>query len=64
MKPIQSAESGQSRIPDPGFNAEVLMSAAKDAVQAALLRHKAQGNAVVVWRDGRVVLLQAEDIEV
>ena len=34
------------------------------AVREALLRHKLLGNPVAVWRDGKVVLLQPDEIEV
>ena len=64
MKPIHSAEPLQTLAPDPGFDATVLVAAAKEAVRNALLRHKARGNPVVVWRDGRVVILVPEQIEV
>ena len=64
MKLIHSAEVRQSPVPDPGFSADVLVAAAQEAVREALLRHKARGNSVVVWRDGRVVMLPPEDIEV
>lgn len=63
MKPIHSAEPLRSPIPDPGFDAEVLIAAARVAVREALSRHKAKGDPVVIWRDGRVVLLQPEEIE-
>ena len=32
------------------------------AVREALLMHKRAGNPVAVWRDGKVVLLQPEEI--
>lgn len=32
------------------------------AVQEALLEHKRAGNPVAVWREGRVVWIQPEDI--
>lgn len=34
----------------------------KDTVQQALRRHKEMGNSIAVWRDGRVVIVAAEDI--
>ena len=34
------------------------------AVRQALLKHKQAGNAVPVERDGKIVLLQPDDIEV
>ena len=62
MKPIRSAEP--KRIPAPGFDAEVLIAAAREGVRLALARHKSLGNPVVVWRDGRVVVLRPEEIDV
>jgi hypothetical protein len=63
MKPTRSAKT--RRVPQhPGFDANALVAAAKEAVRQALARHKTRGNAVVVWRDGRVVLLRPEDIEI
>jgi hypothetical protein len=63
MKPIRSADPVQSPIPDPGFDADVIIEAAREAVREELARHKAKGDSVVVWRDGRVTLLQPEQIE-
>lgn len=63
MKPIRSAEPLHFPIFDPGFDADVLIAAAREAVHDALSRHKAKGDTVVIWKDGRVVLLQPEEIE-
>ena len=41
-----------------------LISAAQEAVRAALREHKLAGNSIAVWRDGKVVLLPPEEIEV
>ena len=38
--------------------------ALKKAVQQALLQHKKAGNPVAAWRDGKVVLIEPEDIVV
>lgn len=38
--------------------------ALRAAVRDALLRHKRDGDPVAVWRDGRVVWIQAEDIPI
>ncbi|MEJ7846743.1 MAG: hypothetical protein WKF92_01500 [Pyrinomonadaceae bacterium] len=38
--------------------------ACRHAVREALLMHKRAGNPVAVWRDGKVVLLQPDEIEV
>ena len=41
-----------------------LIIAAQEAVRAALREHKLAGNSIAVWRDGKVVLLPPEQIEV
>ena len=42
----------------------VVDRAAREAVRAALLRHKRLGESIVVWRDGRVVEIPPEEITV
>ena len=32
------------------------------AVKKALQRHKSKGNSVAIWRDGKVVILKADQI--
>jgi hypothetical protein len=39
-------------------------TALRNAVQQALLQHKKAGNPVAEWRDGKVVLIEPEDIVV
>ena len=39
-----------------------ILRAMREAVREALLRHKLLGHPVVVWRDGRVILVQPDDI--
>ncbi len=39
-------------------------AAMRRAVRQALLEHKRRGEPIVVWQDGRVVTLRAEDIPV
>lgn len=41
---------------------EAIDRAVARAAREALLMHKRAGNPVAVWRDGRVVLLQPEEI--
>ena len=41
-----------------------ILRAMREAVREALLRHKLLGHPVVVWRDGRVVWVQPDDIPV
>ena len=62
MKKVLSAEPKQVPLADPGFDIDALVTAAKEAVRAALARHKALGHRVVTWRDGQVVLLRPENI--
>jgi hypothetical protein len=42
--------------------AATVTEAFRAAVADALRRHKLAGNAVAVWREGKVVLLQPEEI--
>lgn len=39
-------------------------NALKEAVREALLHHKRNGNSVVTWKDGKVVWIPADQIEV
>jgi hypothetical protein len=41
-----------------------ITKACERAVREALLKHKQAGNPVAVWRDGKVVLLQPDEIDV
>ena len=41
-----------------------VMAAMDRGVQRALWRHKQLGQSIVVWRDGRVVEIPAEEIDV
>lgn len=53
--------------PDPAERLEDLpriLRAMTGAVREALRRHKEAGNPVAVWRDGRVVWVEPEDIPV
>jgi len=64
MRPIRSAELKQTPPPYLEFDHETLIAAAREAVRETLADHKARGNSVVVWRDGRVVMLPPEEIDV
>jgi len=44
-------------------NVNLIERAFKRAVRDALIRHKQAGNPIAEWRDGRVVWIQPEDIE-
>jgi len=41
-----------------------VLAAARRAVRQALKDHKAEGQPIVVWRDGKVVKVPASEIEV
>lgn len=45
---------------DPAAVNDVL----REATRQALLRHKKLGQSVAVWRDGKVVILRPEEIDV
>jgi predicted ABC-type ATPase len=61
MKPDSHVREG--RVSAPGFRMHEIYEAACSAVSEALARHKALGQSVVVWEDGRVVLREAQEIE-
>lgn len=62
MKPNLSNNLNKN-LPEAAFSAETLLESAREAVREAIARHKAKGDSIVVWRDGRVVILQPEEIE-
>ncbi|MGR3176099.1 MAG: hypothetical protein ACUZ8N_16105 [Candidatus Scalindua sp.] len=43
-------------------NKEKITKALSDAVNEALLQHKKASNPVALWEDGKIVLIQPEDI--
>jgi hypothetical protein len=45
-------------------DARAVEHAMRRAIQHALLTHKRAGNTVAAWQDGRVVLVQAENIRI
>ena len=46
------------------FDPEAIVAAVNEAVTEALRRHKARGESVVIWRDGKIVVLKPEEIDV
>jgi predicted ABC-type ATPase len=46
------------------FKPEDIVEAVNRAVTAALRRHKQRGESIVIWRDGRIVTLGPDEIEV
>jgi len=63
MKP--RAEEGKvAPYAEQPWTAEDIEVAVNRAVTAALKRHKERGESVVMWRDGRIVTLKPEEIDV
>ena len=48
--------------PDRAEDLPRILRALRQAVREALHRHKVDGDPVAVWRDGRVVWIQPDDI--
>lgn len=46
------------------FDPEDIIDGVNRAVTAALKRHKERGESVVIWRDGKIVTLKPEEIEI
>ncbi|HYR34057.1 MAG TPA: AAA family ATPase [Burkholderiales bacterium] len=46
------------------WTSEDVEAAVNRAVTAALKRHKERGESIVQWRDGKIVTIKAEDIEI
>jgi hypothetical protein len=49
---------------EAAFDSERILRAVNKAVTAALRRHKALGQSVVIWRNGKIVTLAPEEIEI
>lgn len=47
-----------------GAGKATLVKAMKEAVRHALLTHKRAGNPIASWKDGRVVIIPADEINV
>ena len=57
------------QTPDPKLERALeqgrrVQRAVGDGVRRALLRHKRQGESVAVWRDGRVIIVPADQIRI
>jgi len=63
MKPRAEEETGPA-YEKQEWTAEDIEAAVNRAVSAALKRHKERGESIVQWRDGKVVTIKPEDIEV
>jgi len=65
MKPRAEEPIAQAAPTEkPLWTSQDIMDAINEAVTEALRRHKARGESIVVWRDGRIVTLKPEEIDV
>ena len=64
MKPVQKAEQTLLRASVLAFDADEVVEAIDLATREAVARHKVLGQSIVVWRDGKVVVVPAEEIEI
>lgn len=62
MKPVQKAEQQLPRASTPPFDGDEVVAAMDSAVHEAIARHKALGQSIVIWRDGKVVVVPPEEI--
>ena len=53
-------EKDVARLFEEGTSIDEALNA---AVREAVLRHKQQGQPLVVWRDGKIVLLPPDEVE-
>jgi hypothetical protein len=63
MKPRAEQQKAVA-APEKLWTSEDLLDAVNRGVRAALKRHKELGQSVVVWREGRIVTLKPDEIEV
>jgi len=63
MKPRVEQQKAVA-APERLWTSEDLLHAVNRGVRVALKRHKELGQSIVVWRDGQVVTLKPEEIEV
>jgi len=64
MKPRAEQPPIQAAHPEVTWTAQDIMDAINEAVTDALRRHKARGESIVIWRDGKIVTLKPEEIDV
>jgi predicted ABC-type ATPase len=63
MKPRAEEQKVVSH-PDQQWTSDDIVDAVNRAVTAALKRHKERGESIVIWRDGKIVTLKPEEIDV
>jgi hypothetical protein len=57
-------EKHRDKIAEAFSNPEKITQALAKGVRDALLKHKQAGNPIVVWRDGKIIWLDPEEIPV
>ena len=57
-------EKHRDKIAEAFSNPEKITQAVAKGVRDALLKHKQAGNPIVVWRDGKIIWLDPEEIPV
>lgn len=57
-------EKHRDKITEAFADPEKITQALTQGVRDALLKHKQAGNPVVVWREGKAVWIEPEDISV
>lgn len=63
MKPL-AEEPRAFPHPDQPWTVQDIVDAVNRAVTAAYKRHKERGESIVIWRDGKIVTLSADEIDV
>ena len=62
MEKTEKVENGNVNLLLAHF--DEILPAMRRAVRDALLRHKKLGNSIAIGREGKVIILQPEEIEV
>lgn len=64
MKPRAEEPTAQAATEAPSWTSQDILDAVNRAVTKALRQHKARGESIVIWRDGKIVTLPPEEIDV
>jgi predicted ABC-type ATPase len=64
MKPRAEEPTVQAAPEAPSWTSLDILDAVNKAVTAALRRHKELGESIVIWRDGKIVVVPPEEIDV
>jgi len=57
-------QNGHKSIPELLQDRDLIQKALRESVQEAVRFHKLLGHPIVTWRDGKVVIVPPEEIEV